>query len=443
MGPVAIAPDPARRAGPPGTSSYLLGCQRTTERSDDDVRTTRARAPRKSRAPPPALATFALGTRTRILDRVRRTATAARHIGVVAGLLLLGLLAPAEAHAQRRHTVREGQTLSAIARRHSVTVEAVLAANGLDRGDVLRPGDVLRIPQRGVIYVKPGQTLSRIARAHDVSVRALARANRMDEDDTLRAGQRLVLPGHRRRRGGGGGGGGSGSTWGRPEHPGVATLIRPYPRKKVRVRLVDRRGRARMAARRRLAAMMREGGSGRTRLPPRHLVQTLARVSDHFGGRPILVVSGYRPAGGYTRASSRHVRGRALDIRVRGVPNPVLRDYCRELPMTGCGFYPRSTFVHVDVRRRSAYWVDWSRPGQRPRYRPPDVYPPGEPEPADADALAESDAEAAGHGDGPADDDPEQVAAEPREPSAADSHEDEVGPATAAAEGEPAAAPDG
>ena len=35
---------------------------------------------------------------------------------------------------------------------------------------------------------------------------------------------------------------------------------------------------------------------------------------------------------------------------------------------TGCGYYPRSTFVHVDVRAQAAQWVDWSRPGRRPRY---------------------------------------------------------------------------
>src|SRR5262249_40692880 len=43
-------------------------------------------------------------------------------------------------------------------------------------------------------------------------------------------------------------------------------------------------------------------------------------------------------------------------------------DYCRSLTATGCGYYPRSTFVHVDVREPYAQWVDWSAPGQRPRY---------------------------------------------------------------------------
>jgi hypothetical protein len=107
------------------------------------------------------------------------------------------------------------------------------------------------------------------------------------------------------------------------------------------------------------------------------LLRQLAVVSDHFGGRRVHVISGFRPfrRGQWTPHSNHNV-GRAMDFRVEGVPNRVLRDFCRTLPQTGCGYYPRSVFVHMDVREESAYWVDWSRPGQRPQYgredRPPE-----------------------------------------------------------------------
>lgn len=119
--------------------------------------------------------------------------------------------------------------------------------------------------------------------------------------------------------------------------------------------------------------MRRRRGGGRPAsrlgpLPPANLVEILARISDHFGGREITIVSGYRVAGGYTRESSRHTRGHALDIRIQGVPNTALRDFARTLPNVGVGFYPRSSFVHVDVRERSAYWVDTSGPGEAPQY---------------------------------------------------------------------------
>jgi hypothetical protein len=62
------------------------------------------------------------------------------------------------------------------------------------------------------------------------------------------------------------------------------------------------------------------------------------------------------------------VQGRAADIQVAGVPHRAVFELCRSLPQTGCGYYPRSVFVHVDVREQHAQWVDWSEPGGRARY---------------------------------------------------------------------------
>src|SRR6185436_11784755 len=44
------------------------------------------------------------------------------------------------------HRVRKGETLSHIARRHRVSVERLLAANGMTRASQLRSGQVLRVP---------------------------------------------------------------------------------------------------------------------------------------------------------------------------------------------------------------------------------------------------------------------------------------------------------
>lgn len=281
-------------------------------------------------------------------------------------VLLCGIALPSGSSAERTHTVREGQTVSAIARRYGVAVPDLLAANGLGRGDVIRPGDELQVPERGVVYVRPGETLSGIARDHGVSVRDLMRVNRIRSADAVRAGRRLVMPGaeaaeavERAAR-----------RWGRPRRPGVATLVRVQTRERLRIRLVSPRGRTRSAAVRRLAPLWRSTRADRSRGRPHpRLVQNLARISDHFGGRTIYVVSGMRAARGFTRESSRHVSGKAVDFRIQGVPNTVVRDYCRTLSKVGVGYYPNSTFVHLDVRDRSAYWVDVSSAGQRPRYR--------------------------------------------------------------------------
>ena len=46
---------------------------------------------------------------------------------------------------QRRYTVKRGDTLSAIARRHNTTVAGLRRANGIS-GDLIHPGQTLRIP---------------------------------------------------------------------------------------------------------------------------------------------------------------------------------------------------------------------------------------------------------------------------------------------------------
>jgi hypothetical protein len=98
------------------------------------------------------------------------------------------------------------------------------------------------------------------------------------------------------------------------------------------------------------------------------LIRVLVSVSDHFGGRPLRIVSGYR-TNSYFK-DSRHKQSRAVDFSVPGVPNEVVRDYVRTFSRTGVGYYPNSSFVHLDVREYSAYWVDYARPGEAPRRSP-------------------------------------------------------------------------
>ena len=279
--------------------------------------------------------------------------------------IAIALIAPA-AQAQAEHTVRSGQSLARIARRYQVSVASLAGANGLGREASLRPGQVLRIPEQGTHYVSEGETLGGIAREHACSVADLTRLNRLRSGRPLQVGQRLILPGHEasreRER--------AADRWGRPRNPGVVTLYRRALDRRFRVRLVDARGRARPAALRRLQELMRPRDGRPGPPPPPRLIAMLARISDHFGGRTITIVSGYRPEGGYTRESSRHTHGHALDIRIQGVPAEALRDYVRAtFSRVGVGYYPRSHFVHVDVRDRDAYWVDWAGPGEGPRYQ--------------------------------------------------------------------------
>jgi uncharacterized protein YcbK (DUF882 family) len=163
----------------------------------------------------------------------------------------------------------------------------------------------------------------------------------------------------------------------RPSHGerGVVHMLRPAggaQTEDVHIRLKDGQGHIPGAALKAFERVMRQGGV--THAPDPRLLALVGIVSDHFGGRPVQVVSGYRA---YTPTQytphSNHNYGKALDFRIQGIPNEALRDFCLTLRNVGCGYYPNSTFVHLDVRDTKAYWVDRSRPGEPPLYDKPGV----------------------------------------------------------------------
>lgn len=263
------------------------------------------------------------------------------------------------AAAQRAHEVKPGQTFSAIARRYKVDIWDLALENRMQPTSKLRVGQMLTVPPRGVTYVRPGQTLSHIAKTHGCSVDALQRLNGLRGTTRVRAGSRIKLPGFMPadviKR-----------DWGKPERPGFVELQGRTGR--VEVEMVDADGKLRLKGLRALAVVMRRHEDDPTPSVHPRLAVLLSKISDHFGGREIRVISGFREAGGYTRESSRHTQGRAADIQVIGVPPRAIWEYCRSLAQTGCGLYPHNVFVHVDVREHAGQWVDWSAPGMRSRY---------------------------------------------------------------------------
>lgn len=97
------------------------------------------------------------------------------------------------------------------------------------------------------------------------------------------------------------------------------------------------------------------------------LLSRIDALARRYPGRLVSLVSGYRPQS----QGSLHQTGRALDLRIAGVRNDELAAACRALADTGCGYYPNSSFVHVDVRAPgtgSVSWIDASGPGEAPRY---------------------------------------------------------------------------
>jgi uncharacterized protein YcbK (DUF882 family) len=105
---------------------------------------------------------------------------------------------------------------------------------------------------------------------------------------------------------------------------------------------------------------VRSRGANTERAIEPRLYEILSHIYDHYEGRVLEFVSGFRDQ---PRSESYHYLGSAVDMRVRGVSVKELRSFVRTLDTggMGLGLYPRVGFIHVDVRPEpSYYWVDYS-----------------------------------------------------------------------------------
>jgi len=115
---------------------------------------------------------------------------------------------------------------------------------------------------------------------------------------------------------------------------------------------------------------LRDHYTGEVGVMDPHLFDLLHQVQGTLGGRAagasaFEVISGYRcPAtnshlkqtrGGGVAQRSLHTDGRAIDVRLPGVPLAELRDAALALKAGGVGYYPRDGFVHLDTGRVRAW----------------------------------------------------------------------------------------
>ncbi|MEO8699276.1 MAG: DUF882 domain-containing protein [Kofleriaceae bacterium] len=132
----------------------------------------------------------------------------------------------------------------------------------------------------------------------------------------------------------------------------------------------------------RLDDLFRCVASGEVRAVRAELYEQLSRIQDHFGGKQMQLVSGFRFP---ERTSSRHHHASAADFRIKGISITEIRAYAETLDAgnMGIGIYPNTQFVHVDFRapgEPSFRWVDYSgpnrskpskpRPGRTPARKP-------------------------------------------------------------------------
>lgn len=346
-----------------------------------------------------------------------------------AAALVVSLFPAIAAASEQVHVVAPGHTLGKIAKRYHTTVEELCQANKIHRRSPLKPGQRLVIPSpegkkddksskpskpatrtapskrrpgeaeetEGMFtthQVASGHTLGKIARRYRTTVDAIRDANEISPRQPLKVGMCLVVPltrhateRHRTqplpcvsekvdvgmveqaRK--------PSSTFARkPARAGLVHLVRGG--RTFRGRLVDRKGNPVPDAVEKVDALLFDRRTSKTHGTNPDLLTKIVQVSDYFGGRRLIIVSGYREEASnpYT-TQSKHALGRAIDFRVEGVPNEALRDFCHSLSGVGVGYYPNSSFIHLDVRDISTHWTDVSGPGEAPNYTSVQAPPSG------------------------------------------------------------------
>jgi len=95
------------------------------------------------------------------------------------------------------YIVKQGDSISLIAKRFGITVNTILWANNLTEKSYIKPGDTLTIlPTSGISHkVAKGDNLGKLAKLYDVDIEQIAEANNMDDTDLLEIGRQIIIPG--------------------------------------------------------------------------------------------------------------------------------------------------------------------------------------------------------------------------------------------------------
>jgi uncharacterized protein YcbK (DUF882 family) len=157
-----------------------------------------------------------------------------------------------------------------------------------------------------------------------------------------------------------------------PRPSGNLHLVFPGVKDEVQVNIYNADGSYNLAALEEASHVLRCRRTDAEKPMDPQLLMLLSHVYDHFGAKPIQIVSGYR---NQRKQTSNHVKGTASDIRIEGVAPKKIREFAETLDGggMGIGIYPKSGFVHIDVRPPPSYrWVDYSPPGSNDaEKRPP------------------------------------------------------------------------
>ncbi len=123
-----------------------------------------------------------------------------RHTGLIA--LLVSLIVSASAQQKTiRYTVKEGDSLYAIAHRFGLRLPDLLKVNSLRNPHKLKPGDVIRIPVKGAVATQkkksPRNSLARRNPSRAARFAALSEPSGRTDGRSLSTAQRMLAIAHR------------------------------------------------------------------------------------------------------------------------------------------------------------------------------------------------------------------------------------------------------
>jgi uncharacterized protein YcbK (DUF882 family) len=220
-----------------------------------------------------------------------------------------------------------------------------------------------KVVKAGVLHtVMPGQTLWDISKAYKKKIDAILKANGLKDPSSIKIGARILIPEAKQAV---------------PVPSSAKNLFYLQPVTFQRIHTGETRslnlftpmGKIKPSHYKIFQKLMFDHRTNKEHKIHSRLVSLIVKVAAHFEFKTVFIYSGFRAYNPqqYTKESKHNV-GRAIDFAIGGVSNKNLMSYCRTLGNVGVGYYPNSYFVHLDVREEPAFWVDYSGPGQKPKY---------------------------------------------------------------------------
>ena len=142
-------------------------------------------------------------------------------------------------------------------------------------------------------------------------------------------------------------------------YDGRLILYNTHTSEKLDIKYLDKLGKIDKSSKEKINWILRSFSDDKVIDIDDELITILDQIQDHFGKDKIVeIISGYRSPeyNTYLRRKGRgvakrslHLKGKAIDFRIKDVPLSKLDKYTLSLKKGGVGYYSSSNFIHIDT----------------------------------------------------------------------------------------------